>query len=309
MPVAVRLAIWCVPSILPALLAALIWPPIALADDWRTQTGVFRIGVVDTGAPVNTAARYEPFRIAVAEAVGLPAEVIVMRDAIGLIDAQTSGRIEYAVLSSLGYAAAQTMCACLVPLAAPRSAEGATGVRSVLVADAERVEDMDDLRRTGLTWGPPGSLTGSLVPAVAFTIGGAGMAEADVPRTRAVSFEAAASAFLAGETAAFFAWDYADADSDRTYDLGLLARLRARAPAGLAVLWRSDRVPFGPHVVRETVPVDVRAALTAMLVAMNEDRPQAHDAISPSLSGGFAAVSEEDYAFAFDIATALAEAR
>ncbi len=281
----------------------------AARADWRAETGVFRIGIVGTGSASIEAERYAPFSTAVGEAVGMPAEVIVMRDAASLIDAQANGRIEYAVLSSLGYAAAQTMCECLVPLAAPRSAQGATGVRSVLVADGTRASGLDDLRRTGLTWGPEGSLTGHLLPATAFSVDDVSLTATDIVRDRAPSFEAAAAAFLNGETPALFAWDYADADGESDHDGGLAARLRAQSERATVVLWRSGHVPFGPHVVHDAVPVEVQATLSAMLVALDRDRPDAYDAISPALTGGFATVNRADYALAFEIVAALAEAR
>lgn len=292
-------------AVVLALASCLTLVPTAQAD-WRAETGVFRIGIVDTGSAIDQATRYEPFRLAVSEAVGLPAEVLTMRNGAALIDAHTSGRIDYAVLSSLGYAAAQTLCECLVPLAAPRSATGATGVRSVLIADGGRVDGMGDLQRTGVTWGPDGSLTGDLIPATTFTLDGTPLGEADIERRRAVSFDAAAEAFATGTIAAMFAWDYGTANGDDRPDGGLATRLDAALGGETIVLWRSDHVPFGPHVAHQDVPLDVRAALTAMLVAMNTDRPDAYDAVAPALSGGFGAVSEDDYAFAKEIVGKLA---
>ena len=291
-----------------ALLAAIIVAPQAARADWRTETGVFRVGLVERGDGTASPERYEPFRAAVGAAVGMPVEVLVLRDAPALIDAQAGGRVDYAVLSSLGYAAAQEMCACLVPLAAPRSVGGATGVRSVLVADAAR-GGVEDLAPGPVGYGPAGSLTGDLAPRIAFALDGAPLDEAGFDLALQPGFETARDAFLAGELAGFFAWDYGVADASVALGGGLGAAMTDGEPARAAIVWRSGHIPFGPHAVRDGVPAQVRAALRDMLVALDAVSPDAYDAVSPSLGGGFAPVDHADYALATRIVSALAAPR
>ncbi|WP_306117383.1 MULTISPECIES: PhnD/SsuA/transferrin family substrate-binding protein [unclassified Roseitalea] len=267
---------------------------------------VFRVGIVADPQAGTQSPRYEPFRKAVTAASGMPTEIDVMRNGAALIDAKISGRIDYAVLSSLGYAAAQIACNCLAPLAAPTSAEGARGVRSVLVADGDKITGIDDLAETGLTFGPAGSLTGDLVPSASFSFEGNALRRAGLALERAASFEAARDRFLAGEIAAFFAWDYADPDGETSFENGLAARLSGDPQVGARTLWTSPVVPFGPHVVSADMPDVMRARLTAMLVALRDDDPDAFDAIAPALGGGFVAVTEDDYAYASEIVRSLA---
>lgn len=274
--------------------------------DWRAETGVFRVGLAENPDGASSLARYEPFRAAVSAAIGMPVEVLLLRDAPSLIDAQTSGRIEYAVLSSLGYAAAQEMCACLVPLAAPRSADGAAGIRSVLLVDGRQIENAGDLAGLAIGIGPPESLTGDLAPRLDFRPGGEELAEAGADLVEHASFEAARDAFLSGAIAGFFAWDYASSDEDAPFDGGLAAQLVARSDVSASVIWRSPHIPFGPHTVRGNVPADVREALTNLLVQLETTAPVVYDVISPSLAGGFVAVTHEDYAFATRIVRELA---
>lgn len=293
----------------PSLLfvAALVLAPSAHAD-WRAETGVFRIGVVAPASAPQSAERYEPFRAAVGEAIDMPTEIVVMRDAASLIDAHTSGRIEYAVLSSMGYAAARIMCQCLEPLAAPRTADGATGVRTVLIADRERVADMGALPGVGVVWGPKGSLTGDLIPHAGLRVDGGSLAGIELADAPTDTFGTARRAFLGGQIVALFAWDYADAEHS-AYRSGLAARIGAEATMPVVTLWESPHVPFGPHTVRASVPQDIRAALTTMLLALDDEHPEAYDAISPALSGGFSPVEADDYGFAVEVARAVSEAR
>lgn len=291
-----------------ALLAAIVVAPQAARADWRAETGVFRIGLVERGDGAASPERYEPFRAAVGAAIDMPVELLVLPSAPALIDAQTGGRVDYAVLSSLGYAAAQEMCACLVPLAAPRSVGGATGVRSVLVVDAAR-DGAGGLGSGPVGYGPEGSLTGDLAPRIAFVLDGVPLYEAGFDLVLQSSFEAARAAFLVGDLAGFFAWDYGVADASVALGGGLGAAMTAGAPARGAIVWRSGHIPFGPHAVRDGVPAQVRTALRDMLVALDAVSPDAYDAVSPSLGGGFAPVDHSDYALAMRLVRALAAPR
>lgn len=287
-------------------LAVCAWPAVA---DWRTETGVFRVGMVESGAGGGSPQHYAPFRDAVSAAIGMPVEVLLLRDAPSLIDAQTAGRIEYAVLSALGFAAGQEMCACLVPLAAPTAASGAFGVQSTLVVRPGEGDGRTALADGPVGYGPSGSLTGDLAPMVSFRFAGKPLREAGLNLSAQPSFETARDAFVAGELVAFFAWDYAAPDGAARPGGGLAATLVARAEDAAEVTWRSSVVPFGPHVVRDTVPDDVRQALTSMLAALDEVSPAAFDAISPSLAGAFRPTVPGDYDFAIELVRSLSARR
>ncbi|MBO6640047.1 MAG: PhnD/SsuA/transferrin family substrate-binding protein [Roseitalea sp.] len=286
---------------------------VALASpgraDWRSQTGVFRIGVVDEAAGSRSPEHFSPFRDAVSAAIGMPAEVLLLRDAPSLIDAQTAGRIEYAVLSALGYAAAQEMCGCLVPLAAPTSASGAFGVRSVLVVRKAGGDGRAALAGGPVGHGPAGSLTGDLAPAISFRLAGSPLHGAGLDLVLQPSFEVARDAFLAGDLAAFFAWDYAAPDGAAKPEGGLAATVAPADDAATEITWRSSVIPFGPHAVRDTVPDDVREALRSMLVALHDTSPAGFDAISPSLAGAFRPAQPGDYGYAVELVRSLSASR
>ncbi|MCR9122260.1 MAG: PhnD/SsuA/transferrin family substrate-binding protein [Phyllobacteriaceae bacterium] len=291
------------------LLAALVAVASPAHADWRTETGVFRVGVVDQSAGTGSPERYAPFRDAVSTAISMPVEILLLRDAPSLIDAQTAGRIEYAVLSALGYAAGQEMCECLVPLAAPTSASGAHGVQSALVVRTGGGDARAVLAAGPVGYGPSGSLTGDLAPTISFRLAGRSLGEAGLDLTAQPSFEAARDAFLSGDLSAFFAWDYAAPDEASRPEDGLAAKVVAMGEGGTEITWRSGVVPFGPHAVRDTVPEDVRQALASMLAALNDMSPQAFDAISPSLAGAFRLTAPGDYDYAIELVRSLAERR
>src|SRR5690606_6073024 len=89
-------------------------------------------------------------------AIGRPVEVVAARNYEALVAAHVSGRVDYAVYTALAYAAA-ARCECVEPLATPMTADGAIGVRSVLIS--RRNSPLDRLAVTS-----PDSLTGRLAP-------------------------------------------------------------------------------------------------------------------------------------------------
>ncbi|TJV77858.1 MAG: phosphonate ABC transporter substrate-binding protein [Mesorhizobium sp.] len=115
-----------------AALAVLSAAPPAHAD-WRADIGTFRIGIVAEPGGGNTVPGLARLTDAYTNALGMKVEFVVARDYAALIEAQASGRLQYAVYSALAYATASVRCGCVEPLVAPVDADGAAGVRSLLV--------------------------------------------------------------------------------------------------------------------------------------------------------------------------------
>ena len=69
----------------------------AARADWRKDLGTFRIGISATDAKSLSAAETDKLTAGYAAALGMPVEVVILRDYPALIDAQVSSRIEYAI--------------------------------------------------------------------------------------------------------------------------------------------------------------------------------------------------------------------
>ncbi len=74
--------------------------------DWREEIGTFRVAITASEDARQDIARSEPFRLALERALGLPVEIVAMRDFPAMIDAAARSRIEYAVFSAMAYGAA-----------------------------------------------------------------------------------------------------------------------------------------------------------------------------------------------------------
>lgn len=268
-----------------------------LAALWNTPLRAqepFRIGLVALPGEEAQVEGLEHIKAVYSRALGLPVEVFVARDYAALAQAQIGGRIDYAVYSAMAYSAAMLHCRCLAPLAAPVDADGAVGLRSVLIV---RTEGPGTHGR--LAVGPADSLTTRLAPLAA-----SADAQAAAAEDRLIEAESAALAqamFLRGEADGFFGWIPALEEAGerrQTPSAGVFSQLSA---AGLdasswRVAWRSDILRYGPHAVRSDLPAAQVKRLTALLAGMSGNEVQPGARLTLRHGGRFAIAAAADYA-------------
>jgi phosphonate transport system substrate-binding protein len=284
-------------SILPpfmALLAGLL-PGVAAGEETRP----FHIGMLAAGADPAAIEGLGEIRAAFSTALAMPVEVLVARDYAALMEAQIAGRIDYAIYTAAAYAAAQSRCECLLPLAAPVDADGAVGFRSVLILRS----GPDDAAPPVIAVGPPDSLAGRLVPLAAWP-----GAQDAVGSGRLVATEGASAAlalFAEGEVDGLFGWLPASLDEELPSG-GTLERLEAAGIAGGAyeIAWRSDLLRYGPHAVRADLPEDRVAALSQLLATLGSN-PDLHYLLTRRYGGGLSPVTPEDYAPVMEALSAI----
>jgi phosphonate transport system substrate-binding protein len=292
-------------TILPVLasLSVLAAAPTRAAETPEVPA-LLRLGVVSAvngrvaGLPATD--RLEPFRRRLAAALQKPVVLAPQPDGRALVAALVAGRLDYALLSASGFAAAERACHCLEPLAAPRAADGATGWRATVVVRGDStLRDVADLK--GKSLAAPGSDAFSGRAYAFAALAKAGAAEADLGRVDPASGpEAAARAVAERRADAALIWlpDAGAGASAATAPRGPLALLAEHGglpPDGLRPLWQSPSVPHGPHAVRADLPSAWRVRLRDLLVNLKSDDPDAYDAVEPDLGGGFVVIDKAAY--------------
>lgn len=287
-----------------ALLTAAISPARA---DWRDDIGTFRIGIIAEPGAGNTVPGLSALTRAYSMALGMKVEFLVAPDYPTLIEAQAAGRVEYAIYSALAYVAASDRCGCVEPLVAPTDGDGAVGIRSVLVARDGKVPSLQAITARRVAVGPPESVAGWLLPLAYLAPSQVSLSQAS-PFLEHASSVSAAEAMLAEKKAdAVLGWTPSDPDEDKAMTSGTIARLKeAGIPAGsLQVVWRSPLLRYGPHAVLKSLDPEARRRLGVFLVNLKQQTPETYDLLEPRHSGGFVAVSHQDYATAETILRAV----
>ncbi len=264
--------------------------------EWREQIGAFRVGIATSnGQPFNPS-QIREFKSVISQALKMPVEVTQTRNAASLIDAAASDRVEYAVLSALGFATLDLTCGCMEPIAAPVSEEGATHIRSVLYVNAGSVENLKDLVGKRIAIGPESSLTATVLPMAQFQIDGVALEALDIELVTKPTIEEALNAVAEGSVDGFFGWDQMKFGSGARIETALSRKLETYQDLQMEEIWHSEPVRFGPHSVRSDLPDEAKQALKEALLELEQSAPRAYDFISPNLAGGLEPVTKADYA-------------
>ena len=280
------------------------------AADWRDEVEVLKVGVLAGGDATYRAAVLEPFRAYLRERIGLPVEIVPVGSYAALIDAQIGARIQYAIHSATSFATAVEQCQCVEAIGAPVAAGGDLGFHAILVARADGpIRTLADARDRRLALAGADSVAGRLIPMK-------GLADAGIdPQAyfsrivEAGDPEAAIRGLLLGESDLAVGWSSLTGNSAAGYDFGVLTKLVADGALTmdqLRVVWQSELIPFGPHVVRSDLPPELKELLAGALRDMVVEDPAALDAVDRLGfgGGGFAAPDQSLYAIARDLVAA-----
>lgn len=283
----------------------------AAQADWRKDLGTFRIGISATDAGSLTPMDIENLKVGFSKALGMPTELIIMRDYPALIDAHVSSRIEYAIYSSTAYAIAWLLCECVEPLVAPVLTDGATGIRSTLVINAGVPFTRLDLN--GIRIGIPGkdSITGYALPLAQYTIGSRALTQDESFFNKFLDLKSTLEAFGEGRIDGFFGWTEADAKGPISAS-GLMATGEAKSfsvrgkPIEIKIPWTSGLLRYGPHAIRRNLPTEAKDALRTYFANLDEIGVDLLSHLPPNNVAKFIPATQDEYATSIAVAKSAA---
>ena len=262
---------------------------------------MLRIGTVAPHGAAYDIARLEPFRAYLEDRLGLPVEIVALADYDALIDAQASARVQYAIHSASSYVTTEALCACVEPLALPTAFDGSRGFHSVLVAHAGgAIASLADAKGKRLALTGSDSIAGRLVPLQGLAAEGIDAHSYFSSVLTAADPEQAVTMLFTDEADLAAGWSSLSGDAASGYSFGVFTRMVAAGSLAmdrLKIVWKSPLIPFGPHVVRKDLPAALKNLISAALVAMGKDAPDALDAVDDSNigGGGFVPATAGDY--------------
>ena len=273
---------------------------IEVISNWRDSFGVLAVGYLIQGDQERQRRKMEAFRRALERATGLRVLFRPTKTLEQLITMQINRRIQYAVHSASSYVSTQVRCKCLEPIAAPTDRQGARGVHAVIIAPYDGdVRGVNDLKGRRLAVPKAPATITRMLPLKRLKDSGFDK-EGDLGTVIDVDHPVAGwEKVQSREADAVIGWSTLQGDFKLGYSGGTLNHLFNQT--GLAkstdvrVIWQSDLVPHGPHTIRSDAPTELKKLLSAFLLSMHEKNTYAYDAVSPHLSGGFAAISDKDY--------------
>lgn len=273
--------------------------PDALAD-WRQDLGVFRVGIIENEALKLSPSELERIRVAYADALTMPVEIVRMRDYSALIDAHASSRVEYAIYSATAYSTAFLVCACIEPLVQPIAADGSIGTRTVLMLDPA-VKFSQIGASKGIAVPGRNSLNGYGIPLSADKVLDKKLKGTEPWLKFTSNNSTAVGEYVAGTVDGFFTTVESGASLASAIEIGspLFEALKSSGRPAKAV-WLSDVVANGPHAIRKNLASEAKGKLLNFLIDLAQTNPDLNDLLLPANDVKFVPAAHGAYATAIN---------
>ena len=240
--------------------------------------------------------------------LGRPVEILPLASYTAMIDAQVQRRIDGGFYSAAAFAAADSACACLEPVVAPRASDGTLAYHAVIVARAgSGIAALADMAGKTVAIGAVDSIGARHMQLAGLLAEGIDPATTFGAVLEVESAEAAVRLVASGAADAAFAWSSLAGGVESGYSRGTLTQLVAAggiAMNTLAIIWSSPPIAHGPFAVMRTLPEEDKTKIESYLAALSGSNPTAYDTLDPFYGGGYAPVEPQDYA---GLETLLAE--
>jgi phosphonate transport system substrate-binding protein len=291
-----------------ALAATAALSTAALAQDWRTELPVFRIGLLGGENEADRLRNNDCLRVALEERLGVPVEMFPAPDYAGVMQGLLAAQLDYGALGASAYAGIYLQDNDAVePIFVSAEADGSTGYYAVMYVRADSdITSLEDMAGRSLAYADANSTSGYLVPR--FELSRQDITDEYFSQTGfGGGHEQAVVAVLEGQYDAGVTWVSGVGDPAEGYTRGNLRRMIDNGllnMADLRIIWQSGLIPNGPVVVRQDLPQEVKDIVSDYLANQLETDPQCYYDVSFGDGQGWVAV---DHSF-FEGVVAMREA-
>ena len=272
----------------------------ALAQDWREDVPVFRIGLMGGENEADCLRQHACQEAYLEERLGVDVELFPASDYAGVLQGLLAGQLEFAGLGSSGYAGIVLQDPDAVePLYTTMQIDGSLGYYSVMYSRADSgIDSFEAMEGRSLAFADPNSTSGYLVPSyeLAQEIG---PLEGYFGETGfGGGHEQAVVAVLQGQYDAGVTWTSGVGDINEGFSRGNLRSMVDRGMLDMdeiQIIWQSNLITNGPRVIRSDLPQDLKdLVMGAMMQLQTEDR-DCFNAINDGESMGYWPINHEFY--------------
>lgn len=248
-------------SITFAALSLIVAATPVLADGWKDDYQVVKIGVLSGENEKDRLARNEPLRAHLEKTLGVKVEIFTAGNYDGVIQAIAANQIEAARFGSSSYAAAYTQTnGGVVPTLTSIKKDGNTGYHSIVVTRCDSgIKSLDDAKGKVHAFADPDSTSGYAVPYFNF-INKVGFKPEEY--FAATPFGGSHEADVTGVVNGTFdtASTYQNNDVDGVYQRMVT---KGMIDAGVVCkIWESPEITSGPLAFRTNLPAEMIEEVT-----------------------------------------------
>lgn len=272
----------------------------ALAQDWRDEVPVFRIGLLGGENEADRLRDHACQEAYLEERLGVDVQLFPASDYAGVMQGLLAGQLEFAGLGSAGYAGIYLQNETAVePLYTTMQIDGSLGYYAVMYTRADSgITSLEEMEGHSLAWADPNSTSGYLVPLAELREMGI-EPEAYFSETGfGGGHEQAVIAVLNEQYDGGVTWTSGVGDINQGYSRG---NLRSMVDNGLLdmndiqIIWRSNLITNGPRVIRADLPQDLKDQVMGAMMQLQVQDRACFDAINDGEGMGYWPISHEFY--------------
>ncbi|APO88365.1 phosphonate ABC transporter substrate-binding protein [Marivivens sp. JLT3646] len=263
----------------------------------------FNIGILGGENAQDRMNSYACLQNYASEALGVDVKLFAPADYDGVIQGLLGGTIDMAWLGASGYAKVYlTDPEAVSPVLVKANLDGSYTYHSIGFARADSgITSLEDVQGKVFGFGDPNSTSGFLIPSV------------EIPQATGHSMESGdyfgEVRFTGGHEQTIVAVNNGDIDAGVTWADGQgnwedgynSGALRKAVDAGLVdmndlvQIWMSKPIPEGPVVLRNALPEDVKATMTALVEGLQAADPDCAYGVAAGDTAGFVPITHDYY--------------
>jgi phosphonate transport system substrate-binding protein len=276
-----------------ALGATALTSTAAIAQDWREDVPVFRIGLLGGENEADRLREHACQKAYLEERLGVPVELYPASDYAGVMQGLLAGQLEFAGLGSAGYAGIYLQDPDAVePLYTTMQIDGSLGYYSVMYTLADSgITSLAEMEGHSLAFADPNSTSGYLVPSFELA------QELGMPLEGYFSetgfgggHEQAVVAVLNGQYDAGVTWTSGVGDINMGYSRGNLRSMVDKDMLDMSeiqIIWQSNLITNGPRVIRSDLPQELKDLVMGAMMQLQVADRDCFDAINDGESMGY----------------------
>jgi phosphonate transport system substrate-binding protein len=273
----------------------------AIAQDWREDVPVFRIGLLGGENEADRLREHACQKAYLEERLGVPVELFPASDYAGVMQGLLAGQLEFAGLGSAGYAGIYLQDPDAVePLYTTMQIDGSLGYYSVMYTLADSgITSLEEMEGHSLAFADPNSTSGYLVPSFEL------VQELEMPLEDYFSetgfgggHEQAVVAVLNGQYDAGVTWTSGVGDINMGYSRGNLRSMVDKDMLDMSeiqIIWQSNLITNGPRVIRSDLPQELKDLVMGAMMQLQVADRDCFDAINDGESMGYWPINHEFY--------------
>ena len=287
-------------SLLLLLLCLNMFYPSSVFSEWRQGVKEFKIGLSGGENEADRLKNYECYRAYLEEKLNIPVKFYPASDVAGIIHGLLGKTIDYASVGPSAYAAIYIDDPdSIEPVVTVRESDGSDGYKSAIyVRSDSNIYSLTDLKGRSMGWSDPNTTSGYLVPSFELYQRGLNPSEFFSRTGFAGGHEQAVISVLNRQYDAGATWVSGQGAVEEGYSRGMLRNMVKKGlldMSKLRVIWLSNLIMNGHHVIRKDLPEDFKEEITQLNLALVEEDNQCFKEITMGESQGFIRVSHENY--------------